>query len=150
MIRRHGERVFVVALTLIAVVTLVGLLFVLNRPRNRYDYQLGDGCLLPRRSDPHVEDMAEFAMAEYNKQFDGEEERTKKSVSGHLTRMKIQIVAPGGIKYTFQIVDRHHPVVMFYEAVVIEMNWLNYRKLVYFKKLRRGFFNQLVTDVNWD
>ncbi|KAK3218845.1 hypothetical protein Dsin_012815 [Dipteronia sinensis] len=89
---------------------------------------LGGWSPIKDLSDPHVKEIAEFAVAEYNKQSkDGLV--LKSLVSG-----ETQVVS--GMNYRLVVVAAKKAATNHYEAVVWEKSWLNYRNLTSFKLVK--------------
>ncbi|CAB4275645.1 unnamed protein product [Prunus armeniaca] len=93
-------------------------------------------------SDPHVKEIAEFAVSEYNKQAQGKNKLVFQSV----IRGETQVVA--GIKYRLVISAKNESSAVSnptaaaaagdnYEAVVWEKSWEHFRQLISFRKLAK-------------
>ncbi|XP_050387398.1 cysteine proteinase inhibitor 5-like [Argentina anserina] len=76
--------------------------------------------------DPHVKEIAEFAVSEYN------QSQKKSLVFQSVVRGETQVVA--GIKYRLVISVNEGDSLANYEAVVWEKIWIKFRKLISFNK----------------
>ncbi|XP_062000572.1 cysteine proteinase inhibitor 5-like [Rosa rugosa] len=74
--------------------------------------------------DPHVKEIAEFAVSEYN------QSQKKNLVFQSVVRGETQVVA--GIKYRLVISVKEDDSFENYEAVVWEKRWMKFRKLISF------------------
>ncbi|KAK0595842.1 hypothetical protein LWI29_014597 [Acer saccharum] len=79
-------------------------------------------------SDPHVKEIAEFAVAEYNKQ------SKAGLVLKSLVSGETQVVS--GTNYRLVLVAAKEAATNRYEAVVWEKSWLHYRNLTSFKPVK--------------
>ena len=75
--------------------------------------------------DPHVKEIADFAVKEYNKE-SGAKLKLQKVIKG-----ESQVVA--GINYRLVIAAKDGSATKNYQAVVWEKSWENYRNLTSFK-----------------
>jgi hypothetical protein len=79
-------------------------------------------------NDPHVKEIGEFAVAEYNK--------------SSKTNLKFVLVVKGetqvvaGTNYRLDVAAKDGAVTKYYEAVVWEKPWENFRSLTSFKQIK--------------
>ncbi|ONK59769.1 uncharacterized protein A4U43_C08F10450 [Asparagus officinalis] len=80
-------------------------------------------------SDPHVIDIANFAVSEYNKQGNSKLELSK------VVKGETQVVAGVNYKLDIQAKADDNGAVGYYEAVVWEKEWEKFRQLTSFKPI---------------
>ncbi|KAG4196194.1 hypothetical protein ERO13_A06G153900v2 [Gossypium hirsutum] len=107
---------------LILSLSLLFLPFIFSDARK--DALTGGWTPIKNIKDPHVTEIAEFAIDEYNKQSKGNL-KLEEVVKG-----KTQVVS--GINYTLVLQVKDETVDNSYEAVVWEKAWLKFRKLTSF------------------
>ncbi|XP_058727946.1 cysteine proteinase inhibitor 1-like [Vicia villosa] len=93
----------------------------------REQYPLGGYRPIGNINDPHVIEIAKFAVTQYDKQ-SGAKLKFKKVIKG-----ESQVVA--GINYRLTLSAGEGSVTKIYEAVVWEKLWLHSRNLTSFKPL---------------
>lgn len=87
---------------------------------------LGDWEKIANVKDPHIQEIGEFAVAEYNKQSKGVTIEFKDVVSGEK-----QVVS--GMNYRLVIDAKRGESIGKYQALVWEKPWENFKKLTSFK-----------------
>lgn len=93
---------------------------------DRKDSLVGGWTPIKNLSDPHVQEIAQFAVSEYNKQ-------AKKELKYEaVNKGESQVVA--GTNYRLTLNVRDGTSTLAFEAVVWEKPWQHFRKLVSFKK----------------
>ncbi|XP_068644590.1 cysteine proteinase inhibitor 1-like [Aristolochia californica] len=104
---------------------LLLLLVVSAAAENRRKGQVGGWKQIKDVGDAHVQDVAAFAVAEYNKAEKAD------LVFKKVIRGQTQVVS--GVRYRLIVEAAEADVVSRYEAVVWEKVWENFRKLTEFK-----------------
>ncbi|CAB4275643.1 unnamed protein product [Prunus armeniaca] len=84
-------------------------------------------------NDPHVKEIAEFAVSEYNKQAQGK----KKLVFQSVICGETQVVAGVNFRLVISATTAAAAAGEKYVAVVWEKSWENFRQLTSFRKLAK-------------
>ncbi|XP_059439575.1 cysteine proteinase inhibitor 1-like [Corylus avellana] len=79
-------------------------------------------------NDPHVKEIGEFAVAEYNK--------SSKAALKFVGVVKGETQVVAGTNYRFDLEAKDGSVTKHYEAVVWEKPWENFRNLTSFKQIK--------------
>lgn len=118
---RSAPLILVLVLSMVVAATAAG------RVRSRRVSLNGDDWTpIPNVKDPHVQEMGNFAVAEYNKQT-GESLKFKGVVSGEM-----QLVA--GMNYRLILMAKNGGLIAEYEVVVYECPWENLKELTSFER----------------
>ncbi|KAL5066366.1 hypothetical protein RYX36_028103 [Vicia faba] len=104
---------------------LVTVLLMASAAAARKQYPLGGYIPITNINDPHVIEIAKFAVTQYDKQ-SGAKLKFKKIIKG-----ESQVVA--GTNYRLTLSAGEGSVSNIYEAVVWEKLWLHFRNLTSFK-----------------
>lgn len=108
-----------------SLILLLALLFVpLILSDARKDALVGGWTPLANVGDPHVTEIAEFAVAEYNKQSKTNLKLVK------VVKGETQVVA--GTNYRLALKATDGSATKTYQAIVWEKTWQNFRKLTSF------------------
>ncbi|KAM5561242.1 hypothetical protein ABKV19_022038 [Rosa sericea] len=89
---------------------------------------LGGWKPIKNTNDPHVKEIAEFAVSEYNKK------SKNKLVFQSVVKGETQVVAGENFRLVIAVKDKSSAVK--YEAVVWERLWLNSKILTFFKQVK--------------
>ncbi|XP_058727937.1 cysteine proteinase inhibitor 5-like [Vicia villosa] len=103
------------------------IVFLIASAAARKQHAAGGYNTITNINDPHVIEIANFAVTQYNKQ-SGAKLKLKKVIKG-----EYQVVA--GINYRLTLSAGEGSVSEIYEAVVWEKSWLHFRNLTSFKPL---------------
>ncbi|CAK8564448.1 unnamed protein product [Lathyrus sativus] len=106
---------------------LLTVLLMASAAAARKQHQLGGYSPITNINDPHVIEVAKFAVTQYDKQ-SGAKLKFNKVIKG-----ESQVVA--GTNYRLTLSAGVGSVSKIYEAVVWEKSWLHFRNLTSFKPL---------------
>ncbi|XP_058771917.1 cysteine proteinase inhibitor 5-like [Vicia villosa] len=121
------QTLILLTVLLMASLILVKLLREAPRAAEREEYLVGGYNPITNINDPHVIEIAKFAVTQYDKQ-SGVKLKFKKVIKG-----ESRVVA--GINYRLTLSAGEGWVSKIYEAVVWEKPWLHFRNLTSFKPL---------------